>query len=146
MPNKGRGEVELTVGGRTYVLRPSFETMAAIEDATDTGAVDLLTRGRENTASLKMNHVVTVLWVAAKKSKNRDVPPIEEFGELLRTKMGLIKAMTIMLHFLGNSLCSDKQREEAEAAAEDETRLRDAVDTDPSQPSEEEKPSPNQPA
>ena len=58
MPNKGRGEVELEVDGRSYVLRPSFETLSAIEDATDKGAAELLLS--VGLAKMKPGDVVTV--------------------------------------------------------------------------------------
>ncbi len=131
MPNKGRGEIEIKVGGQSYVLRPSFGTMAEIEDATDKSAAELLLRGRNDASKLKAKEVVTVLWVAATRSKNRNVPSIEEFGEKIRREMGIVSATVTMLHFLGNSICSDEQREQAEAESQDEA--------DPSEPSEEDK-------
>lgn len=138
MSNKGRGEIELRVDGRSYVLRPSFETLSAIEDATDKGAAELLLSVGRST--MKLGDVVTVLWLAAKRSKNRDVPDIGKFGEKIRTELGMIKASRLMSEFLTNGVSSDKQIELAAQREEDETK-----DADPSQPSEEKKQDPNQP-
>lgn len=135
MPNKGRGEVELTVDGRTYVLRPAFETLSAIEDATDKGVGELILS--ITTSSHKFKDVVTTLWIAAKRSKNRDVPGLVEFGELIRTEMGMIPAARLMAEFLGNASISDKQLSVIEQEAENDTK-----DADPSPPSEEAKPAP----
>ena len=132
MVNKARGETELKVDGRTYILRPSFETLSAVEDATQKGTMDLLAairRGRP-----RMKDIVVTLWVAAKANKdNRDVPEIEEFGELIRRGQGLIPAGKVMLEFLGSSVATDKQLREAEEEADEEK----TKDPDPSKPSEE---------
>ncbi len=135
MPSKARGEVELKLDGRTYVLRPSFEIMSAIEDATEKGTIELLTQIQNQT--VKMKDVVASLWIAAKRSKNRDVPTIERFGENIRSEFGLVEAWRVLRDFLGVAVSTDKQLEEAEAkiAAEEEE---DTKDSDPSEELEEE--------
>ncbi len=41
MANKARGEVELDLGGKTYVLRPTFGAVCEIEDAIGTNLFDI---------------------------------------------------------------------------------------------------------
>lgn len=132
MPNKGRGEIEFEVGGRSYILRPSFETLAAIEDATDKGAAELLLS--VNTLTQKVKHVVATLWVAAKRSGNGTLPGLNEFGELIRSDLGMAAASSIMREFLSIACCSDKQIAEAE---DKENEDEDETEAPPSKPSEE---------
>lgn len=42
MASKFKGEVELDLGGKTYVLRPSFEAIDAVETTLGKSAFDLL--------------------------------------------------------------------------------------------------------
>jgi hypothetical protein len=129
--NKARGEVELEVGGRSYVLRPSFETLSAIEDATGKGAMDLILSIRSTTITMK--DIVVILWIAAKGSKNKEIPKVAEFGEDIRRGQGLTAAGWIALGFLSSSISTDEQMEEAAKEAEEG----DTKDVDPSEPSEE---------
>ncbi len=142
MPNKGRGEVELEVDGRTYVLRPSFETMAAIESALDISGSELMTKGRNDPSSPKLIQMVTVLHLAIKGTKeNKRVPTIARFGESMRRELGVTGTCNVMMSFLVNSILSDAQREKIEAQfAEDEDDDKDK-ESDPSEPSE---PTPSQ--
>ena len=128
--NKARGEMDLEVDGRSFVLRPSFETLSKIEDVTNRGTVELIGQIRDQTISMK--NIVLVLWMAAKGSKNRDVPGIEKFGEAIRRGMGLASAGLVALGFLSSSISTDEQLEEAAAEADD---TKDELD--PSEPSED---------
>jgi hypothetical protein len=44
MANNVRGEAEFAAGDRTFVLRPTFEALCAIEDRLDTGVIELAER------------------------------------------------------------------------------------------------------
>ena len=134
--NKARGEQELEVDGRSYVLRPSFETLSKIEDITNRGAIELIGQIREQTISMK--NIVVILWMAAKGSGNRDVPGITEFGEFMRRGQGLAVVGFVALGFLSASISTDQQLEEA--AAEAKALEDDPSDSDPSEPSEEQAP------
>ncbi len=132
MLNKARGEVELKVDGRSYILRPSFKVLSAIEDATQKSTMELLAGIRSGRPLMK--DIVVTLWVAAHGNKdNRDVPGVEDFGESIRRKEGLIKVGSVMLAFLGSSVATDEQLKDAIEQEEES----DTKDADPSQPSED---------
>lgn len=138
MPNKHRGEMVMKLDGREYVLRPSFGVIAEIEDATGKSIRShMLSAGSdiEGQAKATFKDAVTVLWLATKGSKNRDVPSIEDFGELIRAKMGFALAVVLMGQFCGNACLTDDQLEEIHKIVEEKQGTKDA---DPSQPSEEE--------
>ena len=137
MPNKGRGEVKLEVGGRSFILRPSFELMTAIETATDKSVAELIV-GLGSTT--KLTDLVTVLWVAATRSKNRDVPPIEKLGEQILGEFGYAGAHTIVRDFLITGSSSDKQYEVIQKEILQAEEASETKDADPSPPPEEEKP------
>lgn len=44
MTNAVRGEVAFAAGDRTFVLRPTFEVLCAIEDRLNTGVIELAER------------------------------------------------------------------------------------------------------
>lgn len=133
--NRARGEIEFEVDGRSYILRPSFELLSVVEDATDKGAIELLQLLQ--TDRCRSKDTVTTLWIAAKANKNnKNVPEIEEFGENIRNEIGLIPASRIMLKFLTVALSTNKQIQVVEDAlvADQEGKTKDA---DPSKPSED---------
>lgn len=128
MPNSKRGEMDLEVGDRTYLLRSSFDAMTAIEDATDKGVGELLLSVA--TATFKFRDAVMVLWVAARRSGNKDLPSFDKFGELLRTEVGAAAAGSKMREFLSIASASDQQLADAEEAD------KEPESPDPSKPGE----------
>lgn len=48
MANRHRGEVAVTLAGRSYTMRPTFTALAEIEDRTGCGLLGLLHRLRDH--------------------------------------------------------------------------------------------------
>lgn len=57
--NPIRGEAELKVSGKSYVLRPSFEALVAAEQ--DLGSMFELVE-RASSGALTLNEITTLLW------------------------------------------------------------------------------------
>lgn len=134
MPNKGRGEVEFEAGGRTYLLRPSFETMSAIETELDMSGSELMRMSQQDPSKPKMTQMMTVVYLAVKGTKeNKKVPSISRLGESMRSELGVTGITHVAMSFLVNSILSDAQREKIEAEFDDE----ETKDADPSRPSQE---------
>lgn len=69
--NPHRGEAEIKVGDKTYVLRPSFENLAAIEAAT--GARLLPLARRFGALDFGVVDIVAVLNAAATEKPPQDI-------------------------------------------------------------------------
>lgn len=84
--NKAIGELELEVGSRRYVLRPTFTALADIEALTNLSIqelFDLYERGRA-----KATHTVFILYALMKEglAPGDTVLSVAEFGALLFPK------------------------------------------------------------
>lgn len=81
MTNAIRGEVEVTLGEKTYTMRPTFSALAAIEADTDTVLIMLASRFQAGLFSA--SDTVTVLYRGIVNTKK---PTKAEIGELLMTQ------------------------------------------------------------
>ncbi len=136
MLNRERGEVALVIGSKSYILRPTFDTLIAIEEVTDKGAIELL-QGIQ-TQTLKFGDMVKALWVAAKRNKsNLDVPSMEKLGVALQKDIGMVQAARVLLNFLGNAVSTEQQLKEALEESGNDTK--DPKEPDPleGEPSQE---------
>lgn len=129
--NAARGEVSLEMDGKEYVLRPEFETMLKIEDATGKGAMQMLRHGGDDL--LTFREITTILWLAARESGNKAVGKFETFGEKLRKELGMVRSLRVALAFLGSAVSSEDQIEAVVAALDEDGE----ADADPSEPSED---------
>jgi hypothetical protein len=58
--NDGRGEVSVTLNGRTYVMRPSLEALKRMEALSGRGVINILNRfGREDFSITDVAAVIT---------------------------------------------------------------------------------------
>lgn len=140
LANTKVGERELELDGKTYVLRPSFEFMQAVESLTGRGTSELLMD--INMGRPKATEIVQVLWLAADRN-NKKVPSFGKFGEILSREIGIVNAGLVAGILLQNGVLSDKQQEAvAEKIQAEEDALKEAEegseDPDPKQPAEAE--------
>lgn len=79
MANRELGEVNVTISGREFTLRPSFEAIAELEDRLDMGIFKV---ARHLGASdVRAKFIVAALWAGI---KGHGTPPLtyEQFGTL----------------------------------------------------------------
>ncbi len=70
--NAARGEVLLTVAAKEYVLRPTFQALAAIEGRTGDSVLDIIRRGARGSA--KVADVYAVL-AEGSRAGGKSIPP-----------------------------------------------------------------------
>ncbi len=80
MANRHRGEVEVTLGGRRYAMRPTFAALCEIEDRTGLGLVELARRFWDGRFGVR--ELATVLW-AGIRAADDDAPDFEAVGRLV---------------------------------------------------------------
>jgi len=98
MANPHRGEVEVSLGGETFILRPTFEALAEIEKATGLGLVPFATK--ITTGSYGVLDVFTVLK-AGIRAGGREPP--KDLGQRI-VEEGLIRLSDGVLNFLTQAL------------------------------------------
>jgi hypothetical protein len=134
MANKQRGEVTITLMGKTYVLRPTFEAMCEIEDRLDTAMPDLLIRFQNG--DVRYKHIATIIWAGMWAYDKDSAPSYEEVGEMIRSH-GLTKVLTMgrdnpteenpIVAFMSRGILGDKTVEEV---AEQNKKGNDKVETE----------------
>ena len=109
--NKHRGEVEITLDGKAYVMRPTFEAMAEIEAKIGHGILWLATRASEGDIGITEVAVIIAagLKAAGEPATADTVGPI-----VFRT--GLVKVLVPVGEYLTSALMGGEPPGEAEAA------------------------------
>lgn len=95
--NKQRGEAEIQLAGKTYVLRPTFEVLCNIESALGKGILEVVTKGLNREISTREMAVIVHTAIV------EDAPDFEAVGEAL-VSMGLTDAIGPISEFLKNAL------------------------------------------
>lgn len=96
--NPHRGEVEVELGGKTVLLRPSFAALVEIERRLGLGLVPLAQRLKA--MEVGAGTVATILhacWVGAPK------PEYEQVGEMVIAR-GLVELIPPVIDLIGNAL------------------------------------------
>lgn len=112
MAIKAVGEVEVTLGGKAYTLRPSWGAFEAIDNRLNCGIVEALTA---IIASKRMSVAAVCLWAFATnggKNDPRGKTDVEFFGEKL-VEEGLIALTPALESLLWSGL--KKRRDEEES-------------------------------
>jgi len=84
--NRMRGETSLAVGGRCFVLRPSFEALVAAE--AEIGSLFALVE-RASAGELTLAEINTIIWHCMPRG---DRPDAAEVGEAI-VAIGLLEAI-----------------------------------------------------
>ena len=66
VPNPHRGDVEIELGGRTMLMRPTFEAIVEAETRTGLGLVTLA--GKAAVAELSLSHLTSIITAGLKAS------------------------------------------------------------------------------
>lgn len=104
MAESARQEIEINMGGRTYAVRPTFKTVAAIEQATGQGCVALGLKVARSQATL--TEVAVILNAMVREQPNPLSP--EEIGDILMEE-GLFPLIEPVSEFLLRALRGNKE-------------------------------------
>lgn len=114
--NKQRGEIEIELGGETYLARPTHEAIAGIEARTNAGIIGIA--GRAVRQSLSSAEILAVLWECIKaglgKIQDREMPwKFDEFKDLV-FKEGLINMSTPTVALVSTMVSGETEEEQDE--------------------------------
>jgi hypothetical protein len=108
MANKHKGEVDLTMGGVEYTLRPTFESLVEFEDKAGVTAYEVmgeLAHGKP--AGFKV--IAAAVWSGIRagwKDNGKRPPTFIEVGEAIR-RDGLATVLPAFGQYLTNALSSE---------------------------------------
>ena len=111
--NTQRGEIDITLGGKDYVLRPSFDAIAKIEARLGKGIYGLCTRWICS-SDIGMGEAAVIVEECIKAYG--DLPP-DNIGQLIRVQ-GFSKLVTPLMKLLGNAIRGDEPSGGAEGEAQ----------------------------
>ena len=111
MANPHRGEVEITLAGKTYVMRATFGAVVEIETKTGTGLVDLAER--TYSGKPRLTDLTAVVWAGLRAAG--EPATYEKVGEMVMDE-GIQAAIGPVLEFLGQACTGGKTTGEAQAA------------------------------
>lgn len=100
-PNVQRGEAVVELKGRRYRLVPSFENLAALEEAAGASLIDLATRLHQRT--IRLSELATIIASTAEPEISRDAA-----GRAL-VEEGLVKVIGPVSKFLSAALLGGKE-------------------------------------
>lgn len=123
--NPQRGDVAVRLGGKAYVMRPTFEALAEIEGITGRGIVDLLNRFSRKEFGAKDTAAVIF---AAIKSGGEIGANYEAVGRMVVSD-GLVNFIPAISAFLANAVTGGETPDPGEggAAAGETTESRTAA-------------------
>lgn len=76
--NPQRGEVEITLGGQSYTIRPTFQVLSSIEGALGCGTLAVVQRWTRG--EIAVTEVAQILFQALRPMKG---PALNKIGEML---------------------------------------------------------------
>lgn len=109
MPNRVIGEIEIKLGGKTYTLKPSFQSIAEIEDRSGLGIAALASKISKGNIGLK--DAAALIYGGLIGSGETSLR-FEEVGEMIRRE-GPIKFFGIASEFLASCLKGDEEDQKA---------------------------------
>ena len=107
--NKARGEVTLSLGGRDWVLRPTFQALCEIESELGEGLIALVRRLAQGSVGVRD---VAVIVHAGIKAVEKKPPSYDTVGQMV-IEAGIVGLLGPLGEFLGAAFS------DSEDAAED---------------------------
>ncbi len=95
--NKARGEITLSLGGRDWVLRPTFQALCEIESALGEGLIALVRRLAQGSVGVRD---VAVIVHAGIKAADKKPPSYDTVGEMV-IEAGIVGLLGPLGEFLG---------------------------------------------
>lgn len=103
MANKHRGEVNITLLGKTWTLRPTFGALAEIEDATGMGLAAVIQRFASGAFSIED---VAIVLHEGMRAVHDDAPDLEAIKHAI-IEEGFSTYAFAAGEFLGNAVLRD---------------------------------------
>jgi len=75
--NEQRGEVDIEIGGRSWVMRPGFSAVSAIEKQTGKSLIELL----QGLQSIRVTEIAIIITECIRASKVTAPPTLDIVGE-----------------------------------------------------------------
>jgi hypothetical protein len=126
--NPERGDVEIELGGQKFVMRPTFEAMVQMEQATGIGMLDLALRAGGGTLGIsETTHIICAGITAA--TGNRAT--FDKFGPMV-FKKGIMSTIKPVADLMANALSGGEKPGEDQAAEQTES----LTDASPPMPTE----------
>lgn len=110
--NKHRGEVSITLGGKEYTLRPSFEAIADIEERTGRGTVALTRLAASGDIGVGRAAIILHALMTAGGHK----VDLKDVGSMI-LEAGIVSVLPAIMVVLGNVLAGGTEPGESAAAA-----------------------------
>lgn len=111
MANALRGQVQMKLGDKTYVLKPTFEVLATLETELGRSIFAIIT-DLSNPRTSKVSDVAKVIYIASGSTGKLS----EIGGELM--SYGATSVLKDVFEFLTRALASDKDLEAAKLQSE----------------------------
>ncbi len=111
--NKARGEVTLSLGGRDWVLRPTFQALCEIESELGEGLIALVRRLAAGSVGVRD---VAVIVHAGIKAVEKKPPSYDKVGQMV-IEAGIVGLLGPLGEFLGAAF-SDRDDESDDGAAD----------------------------
>ena len=105
MANTHRGEVNITLAGSEYTLRPTFNVIAQIEDSCGAGIVTLATSA-SNIGEMSLSDVTKIIYMLLVEQD--DFKDISELGSIIMAE-GVLSFMPIVAKCLMGVVTGGKE-------------------------------------
>jgi len=99
MANAERGEVVVKLGSEEWVVRPSFDFICGVEEATGRSILELV----ENIRSIRLTDIVLIIHEGIKSTKPA-LPPTKAVVGALAVKAGVTKLLPVAANILSAAL------------------------------------------
>jgi hypothetical protein len=96
--NPDRGEVAITLGGKSYVMRPGFDAMRKLEAMAGKSVVKIL--GRFQDQDFSIIDVAAVITAGINANRDNERVTFEQVGELIANE-GMLLALNPAAQFIG---------------------------------------------
>lgn len=114
MANKAVGEINMTISGREFLLRPSFNGLTEIESRADCGLLEIA-RDIFN-GKVKLKHIAAIIYggiVGALPKGQKPEITFDELGELL-VKDNYPQYVTPAVLFFGDAIKGNPEEKKSE--------------------------------
>lgn len=103
--NEAEGEVEIVLGEKTWVMRPSFRALALTETMISYNTIAEFGAAMLNMGSVKAADLVACIYcgIAAAYPEDHEIPTQDEIGEDIM-KVGFFSVLEPMTEYLGTIL------------------------------------------
>lgn len=115
MANKAAGEIEVSIDGKEYTLRPSFAAILDFEEKAGVTVFEAMRAAGEK-QSVPMKSVVAAFYAAIKagwKPSQGKLPSFEEIGMAVR-KDGIGSHMIPFMQLLSNMMTGERALNDAQ--------------------------------